>query len=172
MRAASIVSAPARFCASGYSCCPSVPARLGLAPFAPRKKGPGAPPGAPVFRSAPLARRAPPDGGSGSLQPFGLRAAILGAGTMLPGTRTLIIRPPLGCRDASGTGLAGRLGRMRERVFPARFSPRPAHEGQRVFHARGRLPGASRSCACEAQQRAPALPRFSNASRSALRWAG
>ena len=76
-------------------------------------------------------------------------------------------RTPRGGRGAEGIRLGSRLKLLRERVFPARLSPRPAESGSGSFMPADGYPGASRSCAREAQQRAPALPRLKNASRSA-----
>lgn len=56
-------------------------------------------------------------------------SATCDAGAVLPGTRTLTRRRPLGCRGAPGTRLGSGLKRMRERDFPARFNPRPAKDG-------------------------------------------
>jgi hypothetical protein len=119
----------------------------------------------------------PPCGGGrlAALQLGGISrpSAIFGAGTMLPGTRTRFRRPPCGCRDAPGTGLAGRLRRMRERVFPARFNPRPAHEGQRACLTRGRLPRRLpvRRLRCRTE-RAPPHPANKTPHERAPRWVG
>lgn len=117
--------------------------------------------------------RAPPDGGSGCGSRFrAFRSAFSGAGTVLPGTRTLRAKARMLLPRRISEPSSRKIEANARTIFLRPVQSPSSLGRQRVCHARGRLPRASRSRTCEVRKRAPPLPRYQHASRSAPRGQG